>query len=516
MEVSTRERIFGVYLAQMGSSQASTTPSAFKASSVNAQEVLRFVETEWDNHVTPCLMDFIKIPNVSPLFDPEWNTNGLQEEAAQLLTGWVHEQNVQGLVLETIKAAERSPLILVTIEAFPATGSNDSGTVLLYGHLDKQPPLDSSLWMDGFGPRTPVVVDGERLYGRGAADDGYSIFTSILAIRALQKMGVEHPRCVVLIEASEESGSNDLPFYMEELAVIIGRPSMVICLDSGCGNYEQFWLTTSLRGDLVGDLRVDIVTEGLHSGDATGIVPGTFRIGRMLLSRLEDEATGTIHENFQVSIPENRIEEARSTARSLKAGLVYEHFPWVDGAEPLVHARTEELLLNRSWKAALAVTGVDGIPSLSDAGNVLRPHTTLKLGLRVPPTLDVVEAARNLKALLQSDPPYGAHVSYTLDDASPGWNAPTLADWLKRSLGRASMDVFGSDIGCFGEGGSIPFMGMLAERFPDAQFVITGVLGPESNAHGPNEFLHLPMVKKITTCIAVVLADAALNMPRSL
>jgi acetylornithine deacetylase/succinyl-diaminopimelate desuccinylase-like protein len=375
--------------------------------------------------------------------------------------------------------------------------------VLLYGHLDKQPEMTG--WDADLGPWVPVIK-GDKLYGRGGADDGYAIFGSLAAIQALQQQGVPHARCVVLIEACEESGSYDLPAYVDHLADRIGKPSLVVCLDSGCGNYEQLWCTTSLRGLAGGNFTVKVLEEGVHSGDASGIVPSSFRLLRQLLSRLEDEQTGRIlPEGLQVDIPADRLAQAQEAARVLDTA-VFDKFPFLPGMTPMADDLAQ-LVLNRTWRPALSVTGVDGMPPLSSAGNVLRPYTSVKLSLRLPPTLEGKQAGQLLKDLLEKDPPNGAQVSLELEKASTGWNAPTMSPWLEKAIDASSREFFGKPAMYMGEGGTIPFMGMLGEKFPGAQFMITGVLGPHSNAHGPNEFLHIPMGKKVTACVARVIAE---------
>jgi len=350
-----------------------------------------------------------------------------------------------------------------------------------------------------------VLRDG-KLYGRGGADDGYAIFSIVAAIRAVQEQRASHSRVVVIIECCEESGSTDLPPYIELLADRIGTPRLIICLDSGCGNYDQLWMTTSLRGSIVGDLTVQVLTEGVHSGDASGIVPDSFRILRLLLERLEDATTGTIKpEWLHVQVPSNRLDEVRHTAKIL-GDEVYSKFPWLKGMHP-VSKDPVELLLNRTWRPALTITGQAGLPDLVQAGNVLRPMTAVKISLRTPPTLNVRNVEEKMKDLFEKDPPYGARVTFQPEKGGTGWEAPKVASWLEASIDRASKTFFGKPATTFGEGGSIPFMGMLGERYPEAQFLITGVLGPHSNAHGPNEFLHIPFAKKLTAGVAQVLAD---------
>jgi len=463
---------------------------------VNSAQLRHFVHELWSNQIVPQLIEYIRIPNKSPAFDPDWAEHGHMDQAVAQLEGWARTQSIPGMTVEVVRLSGRTPLIYIDIP-----GRSDD-CVLLYGHLDKQPEMSG--WSPRLGPWTPVL-EGEKLYGRGSADDGYALFGALTAIMALQDQGVAHARCVVLIEASEESGSFDLPHYVDHLAARLGRPSLVVCLDSGCANYEQLWLTTSLRGLAGAVLTVRVLEEGVHSGDASGIVPSAFRVLRQLLSRLEEEGSGRIlPAELHVQIPSERIEQARHAAATL-GDAVYAKFPLVKGMRPM-DEDLAELVLNRTWRPALSVVGADGLPPPASAGNVLLPWISLKLSLRLPPTLDPAKASTCLKSVLEKNAPYGAEVTVNLEGAAAGWNAPRMSPWLARCLEDGSREFFGAPAGYLGEGGTIPFMGMLSEKFPAAQFVITGVLGPGSNAHGPNEFLHIPTGERVTACIAKVLA----------
>jgi acetylornithine deacetylase/succinyl-diaminopimelate desuccinylase-like protein len=465
---------------------------------VASDRLQRFVKALWADEVVPTLVDYIRIPNKSPHFDPKWQEHGYMDQAVSLFETWARGKlaNIPGATLEVVRLPGRTPVILADI---PGTGPD---TVLMYGHLDKQPEMSG--WAEGLGPWTPVIRDN-RLYGRGGADDGYALFGALGAIMALREQGVEHARCVILIEACEESGSYDLPFYVDHLADRIGKPSLVICLDSGCGDYERLWLTTSLRGLTGGVLTVKVLEEGVHSGDASGVVPSSLRVARQLLSRLEKAATGEIlPRGLWGEIPSARIDQARRAAAIL-GDQTWAKFPFKPGMSP-VTTDAVELVLNRTWRPQLAIVGAEGLPAPSNAGNVLRPFTSLKLSLRLPPTVDARAAAVLVKETLEADPPYGAEVTYQVDGAESGWNAPALAPWLEKAVDEASQAAFGAPAAMMGEGGSIPFMGMLGAKFPDAQFMITGVLGPHSNAHGPNEFLDIPTGEKVTQAVAHVLA----------
>ncbi|HNV09463.1 M20 family metallopeptidase [Dokdonella sp.] len=464
---------------------------------MDPRAISSFVGDLWDSQIVPQLVEYIRIPNKSPMFDAKWAEHGYMDQAVDLMQRWARAQPIPGMQLEVVRLEGRTPLIFIEI---PGTGDD---CVLLYGHLDKQPEMTG--WAEHLGPWKPVI-EGDKLFGRGGADDGYAIFGSLAAILALQAQKIPHARCVVMIEACEESGSYDLPYYVDHLASRIGKPSLIVCLDSGCGNYEQMWLTTSLRGMTGGNLTVTVLDEGVHSGDASGVVASSFRILRQVLSRLEDENTGHIKpESLHMEIPPQRREQAKRSADVL-GDAIYSKFPLHQGMQP-VSTDLSELVLNRTWRPALSITGVSGLPSLDSAGNVLRPFSAVKLSLRLPPTANAPKCGEFLKQLLEADPPYGASVQFALEKAGSGWDAPALAPWLEKSVDEASRTFFGPPPAYMGEGGSIPFMGMLGEKFPGAQFLITGVLGPHSNAHGPNEFLHIPTGKRVSACVAKVVAD---------
>ena len=468
-----------------------------------------FAAQAWDERIVPALTDYIAIPAKSPMFDADWAKNGHIERVVRDAAAWVEGRRIASLTLEVVSLPGRTPVIFFEV---PATKAGSSDTICLYGHLDKQPEFNG--WRNDLGPWTPKYENG-LLYGRGGADDGYAIYASITAIEALDRQGIPRPRCVGIIESCEESGSFDLPAYIDVLTPRLGNVSLVVCLDSGAGNYDQLWLTTSLRGNVTGTLKVEILTEGVHSGDSSGLVPSSFRILRQVLDRLEDSKTGNLlPQAFHCEIPAERIEQARAAAAIL-GDEVWKRFPWACGADggPTLPTTTDptQALLNRTWKPTLSVTGADGFPELRNAGNVLRPYTAFKLSLRLPPLVDGNRAATELKALLEDNAPYNAKVTFAADgrvgaQGASGWNAPALAPWLDDALNAASRTHFGEACGYIGQGGTIPLMSMLQQGFPKAQMMVCGVLGPKSNAHGPNEFLHVPYGKKLTAAVAQVMA----------
>lgn len=464
-----------------------------------------FVDDTWDREIVPALTDYIAVPAKSPAFDAEWAAHGHIDRVVEEAARWARTRRIQGLSIEVIRLPGRTPVLW--FEA-PATRRDDGDAVLMYGHLDKQPEFSG--WRAGLGPWTPVMRDG-RLYGRGGADDGYAVYASLAAIEALDRQDVPRPRCVGLIETCEESGSYDLLPYIDALRDRLGRVALVVCLDSGAGNYDQLWMTTSLRGLVTGTLEVQVLDEGVHSGDSSGVVPSSFRILRHLLDRLEDSGTGRVlPESFHCEIPAERAEQARAAARIL-GDEVWKRFPWSCGAEggvvlPMV-TEPQQALLNRTWRPALSVTGAEGLPPLASAGNVLRPRTAFKLSLRLPPLVDAGAAAVTLKQLLEQDAPYSARVLFQPDPGvASGWNAPESAPWLSDALDAASRRYFDAPCGYIGQGGTIPLMNLLRQGFPSAQFMVCGVLGPQSNAHGPNEFLHVPYARRLTAAVAQAMA----------
>jgi acetylornithine deacetylase/succinyl-diaminopimelate desuccinylase-like protein len=483
---------------------------------LNAAQALDQVSKAWDNDILTQLKAYIAVPSKSPMFDADWSQHGYIDTVMRNAATWVEAQKIPGLKLEIVRMEGRTPVMFFEVPASngdgPATVDSNQ-TVLMYGHLDKQPEFSG--WRSDLGPWTPKYENG-KLYGRGGADDGYAVYASIAALQALKSQKAAHPRIVGLIETCEESGSYDLLPYVDALRPRLGDVALVICLDSGAGNYDQLWLTSSLRGNATGVLKVEVLTEGVHSGDASGLVPSSFRIMRQVLDRLEDSATGRLlPASFHCEVPTDRLAQAQATAAIL-GEEVYKRFPWAhydcDGATAFALPTTTDplqALLNRTWTPTLSVTGAEGFPDFKNAGNVLRPYTAFKISLRLPPLVDAGTAVKELKALLEDNAPYQARVTFESSGGATGWNAPSTAPWFEQALNAASLAQFGAPCGYIGQGGTIPLMSMLSKGFPKAQMMVCGVLGPKSNAHGPNEFLHVPYAKKLTAAVAQVMAQMA-------
>lgn len=457
------------------------------------------IERTWAGDVIPSLSGLIAIPALSPSFDSSWPATGHLRAAVDHVASWAGSRGLTGRC-EVVELEGRPPLLLVDI---PATaGAAGQGTVLLYGHLDKQPALGE--WSEGLAPWRPVLRDG-RLYGRGSSDDGYSGYAAITALEAVRAARGEHARAVVVLETGEESGSPGLSDYLEHLAGCLGDVDLVICLDSGGGtDYKRLWLTSSLRGLVAATVTVRVLEAGVHSGMASGIAPSSFRIMRRLLDRLEDSATGEIKlPEMNAPIPAERRADAVALA-ALEPGAVGRAIPFVRGMSA-VSEDLAELILNNTWRPSLSVIGGDGLPESAQAAAVLRPATSLRLSFRTPPTVDAASARAALEKELTTEVPYGAQVEVRDFVTLNGWSAPAPSPWLAAELDALTGPVFSEPCRRLGIGGGIPFMEMLGRRYPDADFVVTGAIGADSNMHVRDEWLNIGYAEQVTEAIARIL-----------
>ena len=456
----------------------------------------------WEKSILPSLSDFIEIKALSPLFEPKWAELGELDATIAMFCEWLDQQGIEGMSYETHRIGDLSPVLLVTIDG---TGP---GEVIFYSHLDKQ-PSKPELWSEGLNPLKAVRRD-PWLYGRGSVDDGYGGYLCATAVRLLQEQGVPHPRCTFLIETCEESGSFDLPPYLDALSEEMGNPDMVVVLDSGGPDYEHVWMTEALRGLVSGTLSVKVSHEGIHSGNSGGSIPSSFRIIRILLDRVEDSSTG------KVLIPEMHVEidkqvEEKATALAEVVGnSIWEQFPTVDSLQR-VAGSTEEMIVSMNWEPTLSIIGADGIPPVQGAGNVLRTNTDLKLSFRIPPGVDSEKVIEIAKSILEEDPPFGAEVSFTPDSCADGFHAPPMEGKVREAIHEASVSLTGLPPLATWTGGTIPFMAMMQQKYPDAMFLCTGTSGPGNIAHGPDEKLHIPSSKRLTVVLSSTIAAVSGN-----
>lgn len=459
--------------------------------------LLSLIERHWQDDTLDALIDFVRLPAKSPAFDADWEKHNFLKIACQKATQWGQRQFPQG-TFEVLEAQGRTPCLFFDI---PANGSVSKQTAFFYGHLDKQP--ESTGWTKNRAPFKPVIED-HRLYGRGCADDGYSIYAALTAIKALEEANIPHPQCCGLIETREESGSEDLPYWLSTIAPRCGKVGLVTVLDSAAGDYDRLWITTSFRGVVATTLRVRVLNHGVHSGTASGIVPDSFMIARDLLNRIERSHTGYIDDPaFNCEIPPERLRQLKATAQLLGEKAIND-FPWASTTKPRFKTLTQNLIA-QTWKPQLAIIGAEGLPPLSEAGNVLRPETALRLSIRIPPCVDAQAALSSITQNLTVNIPFGATVSLENSHADAGWNASEDAPWFKNAVANVSRSLFNTPAGYIAEGGSIPILNLFEDTFEGTQMFVTGVLGPASNAHGPDEMLDLAYVAKLTTAVAEIL-----------
>ena len=457
--------------------------------------ISRFISDFWDKNALPSLMDFIRIPAKSTAFDPDWEEHGLLRQTCEHVSNWI-QKNIPDAQCEILQEKGKTPCLFVEILS-KNENMNDT-TVAFYGHFDRQP--EASGWFDGLGPWEPAIRNG-KLYGRGASDDGYSVYMMISAIMALRHHNIDHPRCVGIFETQEESGSKDLPYYLKTLKNRFKNPTSLFVLDSHCGDYDRVWLSASLRGVLSGVLTVNTLDYGVHSGTYSGMVPDAFGIAQSLVARLHDPVTGEIKiDACHTTIPEIRRQQLIEASYVL-GDLVWNHSPLLAG---VTTKKTDnaDIMLNMTWKPALTVIGMEGLPTIANASNVVTKGVKLALSMRIPPNIDTNKATQVIEKILTSDVPYGAHVQWSDVNVLPGWAMTAENPQNEQLIDQASQKVFGKKAVFTGQGGSISFIGDFEATFPETTIVLTGVLGPESNAHAPNESMDIEYTKQLTEVVS--------------
>jgi acetylornithine deacetylase/succinyl-diaminopimelate desuccinylase-like protein len=433
-------------------------------------------------------MEYGTIPNVSPAYAPTWHEDGHMKLAALLLIEWVREREIPGAHIELVEQAGRTPFIYIDI---PGT---KEGTVVLCGHHDKQPGMEG--WREGLGPWTPIR-EGDLIYGRGIADDGYSIFAAIGAVIQAEV----HPRVVILIEGSEESASRDFRAYLDLLKDKIGTADVVVGLDADGRDPQYLWLSSSYRGLVNGYLTVETLPRQFHSGIGTGVIPSCMRILRILLDRIEDPKTGLVVNQILNPEPSDEVKKGCDALAALFGDAYLDAYGLPQNLSPVTASIREMIELNQ-WRAGLEVTGLTGLSPHDRAANAMAPKLTVKLSLRLPPNVDSDAATQELKRVLETNPPYGAKVTYELLDSDDGWCSRPFSRKTNAALSVSTKEAYGTEPIRNGDPAGIPFVGMLAKEFPSADVLITGVLNPRSNIHAPNEEFHIPTAKKLTEWLA--------------
>lgn len=454
----------------------------------------------WDQHGIPGLMDFIRIPSKSTDFDPNWESNGFLKQACESAALWL-----KGIIpdarCELLTETGRTPCLFVEIP--PTKGYENSAAMAFYGHFDKLP--ETGEWQEGLGAWTPVLKNN-CLYGRGSADDGYSFYLMGVCVAALKTLNHAHPRIIGIFETQEESGSKDLPYYLNLIHDRLGSVNAFFILDNSCSDYERLWTVSSLRGVIKGTLKVKVLSHGVHSGAYSGIVPDAYGIAQHLLSRVYDPLTSEVKiPSCLAKIPDTCQQQLQNVGNIL-GDQIWNRAPLLPGVSP-ISTQPDELLLQNTWKPALTITGISGIPVPENAGNIIHGDVALTLSMRVPPLIDLKQAVNDLNQLLTTDIPFGCEVSLTSISAEPGWASFHTDSKIQELLSKASECHFGKPLATTGQGGSIPIVNEFEKHLPNTALVVTGALGTDSNAHAPNEFLNMNYAKKLTAVIAQVICD---------
>lgn len=506
------------------SSQPSSTPTS---PAHEVPDLQKAIDEFWQSNALPVFKDFVKIPCISPSYDPDWPKSPYLAEARALAKKWINSlPELNATIYEAPQKKQNPddppPVLLVQIPASTdSSGDPTPGNILTYGHFDKQ-TVAGETWTeppnvppDQRGPFIPNVYQ-DHLYGRGTSDDGFATFVVITAVWAMNQLGMPYPTVNVIIDFDEESGSENLPQALDDFADLIGEPDLCIELDSSIGTYETLWYGATARGTITGTLSVSMLSTQVHSGDGGGIIPNPVNIMRILLDRIQDPRTGeVIVSDWKVPIPADNLATAQAQAAGLGAHLVGD-FPWVGNAYPYKQEPVQ-IVLDKTWRAALALTGQSGLPSLDDASNVIVPEMQYQLSIRLPPSVHVHEAQRTLKKLLEEDPPFGATVCYDYKDApiGAGWVAPPRASWFDQALQVTSRQVWGQDPVPSGDGGTISVLNQMTQRYASrgktAQILATGAAGPGNNEHGANENLDMGYARKLSTALALMIQAASLH-----
>ncbi len=447
--------------------------AAFDQSLEALKSLVRIPSVSWDgfdaDHVTRTAQVIHDELVASPLFAGTGDLEGVRVVRGSVPSGGMGREAV---------IARRNPA-----PGYP--------TVMLYAHHDVQPPGDDQLWDSP--PFEPEVRDG-RLYGRGAADDKAGVMVHLTALNLLAQATDNNPNIgvVVFIEGEEEFGSRSFPDLLSTYRSTLAADIIVVA-DSDNRSVDIPSLTVSLRGNATFTLTISTLAHASHSGMLGGAVPDAMMAAAAVMASFHS-ADGSVAveglRGFEAVVPDFSDEELRHDS-----GLL-------DGVEPIGSGP----VLSRIWFApAITVTGIDA-PSVVNASNTLTPSVRIKVSVRVAPGQTAADAFQAVATHIEHHTPFGAHVEFgDVDLGNPFLvDASGSAAMMEIEALRDAWD--GAEPVLAGVGGSIPFIAQLAEVFPDAQILVTGVEDPQSRAHSPNESLSLDVFRRAILAELLVLA----------
>ena len=464
----------------------------------------KYVDKQFTLNILPNLMNFIRIPNLSPLFDPNWKTNGYLFKAANLIVSYAKSLNIKNAEINLLQDSGHTPMVFIEI---PASRKNDNRTVIFYGHYDKQPY--GTGWDKDKSPTNPVIVDG-RLYGRGSADDGYASFSILTAIKTCQEFNCLMPRICCLFEGAEESTDADLKYYFDKLIPILGDNVVAfIPLDSGCPDYDRLWMANSLRGIVDIDVNIQTLDQESHYGpEASGIIAENLFLMRKIYDGLVDSTNGEFKlEEFKIAedkIPAIVMEQMQKEIEIVGDNFI-KNIPLYEGVSPL-KTDVKELMINNRWKPSCFILGIDNCPKTEDRGFGVSSGINVRMSIRIPPTVDKNKAIEALKKALSDNIYFGAQVKLGYLDYGEGVLLANMSNKVKNILNKASLEFFGNESVFTGVGGSIPFIGYFQSKYPNTDIICTGIVGSDSHEHGPNENLNIEACKKMVCVLCYFLS----------
>jgi acetylornithine deacetylase/succinyl-diaminopimelate desuccinylase-like protein len=470
---------------------------------MDTNSLKKYIEKQFTINVLPNLMNFIRIPNLSPLFDPNWNKNGLLLKAANLIVSYAKSLNIKNAEINLLQDSPYTPLIFIDI---PASRQNDERTILFYAHYDKQPY--GTGWDEDKSPTNPVIIDG-HLYGRGSADDGYASFSILTAIKTCQEYNCPMPRICCIFEGAEESRDVDLKYYFNKLIPVLGQNIIAfIPLDAGCSDYNRLWMTNSLRGYFDFDVNIETLQQESHYGpEASGIIAENLFLVRKLYDGIIDSTNGEFKlEEFKVDQIPAIIEEQMQKEIEVVGEDYIKNIPLYDGVSPL-KSDVRELMINNRWKPTCNILGMDNCPKMEDRGFGVNPSIKVHFSMRVPPLINKDKAIDALKIALTSSTFFGAKVSLGYYEFGEGTVLANMTNRTKNVLNKASLEFFGNEMIFNGGGGSIPFITYFQSFYPNTDIICSGILGTDSHEHGPNENLNIEACKKMICVLCYFLSE---------
>ena len=451
----------------------------------------------------PNLMNFIRIPNTSPEFDPDWDKNNLLLKASKLIITFIKTLQLKNTEITLLKDENHTPFILTETKS---SKEKEKNTILFYAHIDKQPNCEG--WDKGKSATNPIIENG-RLYGRGSIDDGYAIYSILTAIKYCQDNNLFTNRIICIFECSEESSSDDLNYYFDKLIPFFGNDiSLFCCVDLTCLDYKKMWIVNCIRGVMDFDVKIYTLNNDIYSNFTKGVFPDNFMIFRKLCDLLRNEKGEFLIPELIISedkIPKDRKKELEEASKEIGIDFI-KVLPLYNNTKPMKDD-IYKLLLNNIWKVSMIIKGIDGIPDKKYEGNILSKGLKARIQMRIPPLLNGKKAFEAIKKKFIENTPFNSKVEVEMIGIDDGWNDKNFSERSKNVFNYVSKIGFGNDVGFKFDGGSVPFIQYFENKYPKSQIANLGIRGYECNEHGPNESIDLDACKKFIAALVILMSE---------